>query len=697
MLLLLVSGARGSGFFQDTFENYTIVSTNVAEIGNDWNAAGTCIVAAHVGMTNSQGMNVGSGAIAWNTVNSNATPNWIWTDMRQSEADFMTVETLPPVITSTVFMVALVTNNSATHGCLYVVNPTNSAWEACLLNATNGPVPTVSTGDWVRISVFQNYSNHTATLFLDGVALRTNWPFINTNLTTYGNLVCEGGFNGNTFLDNVAVGTAVPAALTNSDINGNKMPDPLEYTLYGSLNVWTGSTITATATTVGGSLSPSGSVMRILYGDATNFVFTGNPGYVVANVLSNGVSLPGYSQAKSGNFNWSGIVTDGIFQVGFAYNGVRYVPGDYTTLTGALTSAQPGDTIIVSNGTYAESVTISSNLTLVGTNVTGLTSLVVQAGVTNTVEGFTNLTTTALTVVTNGVMVVSNSVLYVTSLTIQTNAIIHGYNSTAVVDGVQYTGTFTLDQYWNSTLVAQPLNLNQGFEAYAPGTRLDHLGYFGWNASIAGVTVVSNPESSTTNSSAQAAVVPPGAMVSNLVTGAGLVGGVGPTNVWVDLMWRETVHCDGPEFIATNSPLALYVNTNGWLTVLTPSGWDVCSNDLLGAAAPNLPAGTWAQISCLMNFATAAGKVSYFINGHLVRVSLPFANPATHITGVKVVAEDATAWLDNVNIQTDVPAGMTNLWGAASDRDHDGRADAAELAQWGRLDYFPAGSVFTIR
>lgn len=916
-ILLALPGSSVAGLFSETFEGYAVVPTNVAAIGNGWNASGTCTVEAAAGLSGGQGMNLGVGAIAWNAVNTNASPNRIWTDWSFNQTNFATSDTLPLVVPSTVFMVSVV-SNSPTDGRLYAMNPTSSTWEACSANATNGPLPTVATGAWSRVSVYQDYSAHTVSIFLNGVAVRTNWPFINTGLSWYSNLVCEGSADGAAFLDNMSAATTTPAGLPASDINGNKMTDSLELTLYGSLNVWTGSTVTATVTNpAGGSVTPSGAVTGILYGDATNFTASANEGYVLDKAWTNGVLATNFNQqGKTGSFNWTGITTDGTFQVGFHYNGLRYVPGDHATLTGALAVAQAGDTIVVSNGTYsgsitlsngvtlvatnlsgaasgtnltvngalmvvqtgtvysagvpcqftvtgqvsvaagavltisntaasfggltigvggvvhvvngaltvggvtktgtfdvnlvtntasvpgghgtisptgpftllswysnvtyslvaseaytvgpltnngadisgqlvaldahhwsytdanipsdqtilasfvynglryvpgdhstltgalavaqagdtivlgngayAETVTVSSSLTWAGTNITGLTSFTVQNGVTLTLQGFTNFTAASLTVVSNGVLVISNSVIDLSGLTIQSNAYIHGYNSTAIVNGVEYDGTFTLDQYWNLVLTAQPIPVNQGFETVPAGTRVDRLGYMGWNASTSGATVVSNPDT-VTDTSSQAALLPPGSTVSNLVTGAGLVGGVGPTNVWLDFMARQTAYWDSPDQVNTNGPMVCFINTNGWLTVLTAGGWDVCSNDYWSAAAPNLSTGAWMQISCYLDFSSAPGKASYFVNGHLVRYALPFAHSASRITSLKVVAEDATAWLDNVNIQSNLPPGVTNNWLSACDQDHDGLAEAVELQLYGSTSYWPFGSVYKIR
>lgn len=679
-----------TGFLLDTFESYTAVPTNVAQIGNGWDATGACTVEAGAGYANSQGMRIGADAKAWNKVTTNAAPNWIWTDLWMSQPSFSTPEALPSVLTNTAFMVALVTNTDAIHGCLYVVNPATKGWEACTVNATNGLAPSFTTGSWARISVFQNYASHQVTIFLNGVPMRTNWAFLDAGLSSYSNLVCEGASEGNVFLDNVSVSNGVPSGLT-GDINGNKMPDGLELTTYGSLNVWTGSTISATVSNpAGGTLSPSGAVTGILYGDSTNFSFAANAGYVLDKVWTNGVLAVDYgSQGKTGAFNWTGITADGTFQVAFHYDGIRYVPGDYPTLAGAVAASLAGDTIMVSNGAYTGSVTVDRTLTFVGTNLTGLATFTVQSGVTNTLRGFTNFAATNLTLASNGVMIVSNAVLNLAALAIGENAFLYCSNGTVNVGGITFTGTFTLDQGWDLVLAAKPLNFNDTFEGYVLGTRLDRLGPNGWSAGATNAMVVDNPQVSSVNGSAQVAVAPAGSAVSNVVLGAGI------SNVWVDLMFRETEAVDWPDSIDTNGPVVCFIDTNGWLTVLTPGGWDVCSNDAWNAASPNVATGQWAQVTWFMDYEKQTA--AYFLNGHLLRQQLPFAHPAARVGGVKLMAGDSTGWLDSVNIQTNLPSAVTNNWPSAIDLDRDGLADAVEIERYGSTMAFPRGSVYMFR
>jgi hypothetical protein len=687
--MFLALPAAHAGLFTETFEGYT-AGTNVNSIGNGWGASSNNVTVVAAAFTNGGPYNqVAAIAPAQTLSNQVATTGArIWSDFWVNGTNFMIPDSHPPVNTASVFMVSVATN-----GYLYACNPTSSVWEVCLTDATNGPVGfTVSTGQWVRISVFQNYGNHTVAIFLNDRLIRKDWPFINTNLTTYNTLKFEGAGDGALHVDNVFVSNSTPQGLV-SDSNGNKMPDALELSLYGALNVWTGSTITATVVNpAGGTVSPAGAVTGILYQDATNFIFSGSTGYGVGTTTTNGVLSQSYNNdTKAAAFNWTGITTDGTFQVGFVYNGLRYVPGDHSTLSGAVAAAQAGDRIVVSNGLYNESVTLTSNLTLMGTTLTGLVSFSVLNGVTNTLQGFTDLEMGTVTVETNGVLVMTGSVVTITSLTLGTNAFIYGTNSTLIVNGIRYTGNFTLDQFWNLSLSPNPLNFNDDFQGYSIGTRLDRLGPNGWNASTSSVTVVANPDATALNMSTRSAWLPVGSMASNLVVGAGL------TNIWTDLLIRGSALMENPDTIKTNGAemVMFYISTNGYLTVLTPSGWDVCSNDFWHNPAPTISAGEWAQVTWFMDFGKT--QVTYFVKGHLVRQGTPFAHSASRYNSLKVDVNGAATWIDMINIQTNVPTGMISNWPSGADSDQDGTADAWEIQMYGDVNVYPCGSVFKIR
>ena len=688
LFTMLLTPSAMAGFFSENFEEYT-VPTNVVDIGNGWYASSTNVVVTSALFTNNapnQVAQMSPGEVVSNQVSTNATR--IWTEAWLKGTNFMTPDSVPPANTAAVFMVGLSTN-----GYLFLCNPTSLAWEVCSTDAAGvAIVDTVATGTWARVSVFQNYANHQVAIFLNDRLIRKELPFINTNCNSYTTLRFGGASAGNVSIDNVFVSNSTPPGLV-SDSDHDGRPDAEEFTLFGSLTNWNGSVITASVSNnIGGAVAPTNSGL-VRWQGQTNFIFTAAPAYCVDRVWTNGGLEQNYSNLslKTASFNWTNITADGSLAVGFFYSGIRYIPGDYSTLTAALAAAQAGDQLVISNGNYNEAVVINSNLSFSGSTLTGLTAITIQTGVTVTVSGFTNLSVSGVVQVdSNGTLVITNGVVNMAGLVIQDGALIHGYNSTATVNGVLYTGTFTIDQNWNVVIQAHPFNFSETFENYATGSRLDGLKANGWNASDAAAMVEPNPDS-VGNLSAKAALVPVGVTISNLMDGVH----ASLTNVWTDVMIRGDAQMEYTDVIDTNgtAPVMVFVNTNSYLVVLTPGGWVVCSNDAWGGPAPTITNGEWAGVSWFMDYGKQT--VAYFVKGHLVRQEMPFAKPATRYHGLKLEANATTTWLDNVNLWTNVPTGL--LTGPASDVNNDGMADALEIQLFGNTYSYPAGSVFKIR
>jgi hypothetical protein len=180
-------------------------------------------------------------------------------------------------------------------------------------------------------------------------------------------------------------------------------------------------------------------------------------------------------------------------------------------------------------------------------------------------------------------------------------------------------------------------------------------------------------------------------VVSNLVSGGG------STKVWTDLYLMETQTLSSVEpfeiSVTNDGPaVMMYLGTNGWLTVFnrTAGGWDVCSNDIYGAAAPRTT-GSWTRVSWLQDF-SGSGTAAFLVDGHVVRQQVPFVGVVAQYHGLRLDrGRDGAAHLDSVAITTNIPSGLTY------DGDGDGLADAWEVQQFGDVLLWPRGSVFKMR
>ncbi len=422
---------------------------------------------------------------------------------------------------------------------------------------------------------------------------------------------------------------------------------------YTNAGTFTLSLVTNMVSSAGnGTISPSGTSTMI--SGWSNVVYTltaTNIGYGVGSLTNNGAVTP-FAETKTVIYTnpAASITNNQTITAAFVYNGIRYVPGDYETITAALAAALAGDRIMVTNGTYTESV-----------------------------------------VVANGVeLTVTNSTVTFNSLTIQgLGSVVHVVNATVTVNGTTYTSTFDMDSSWGVSVAAMPLNFFDGFEAYAPGSQVSALPGFGWWASAPDV-VVEIPVTKAPGST-NAVLLPAGQVVSNLVSGGGV------TKVWTDLYLMETQTLSSVEpfeiSVTNDGPaVMMYLGTNGWLTVFnrTAGGWDVCSNDIYGAAAPRTT-GSWTRVSWLQDF-SGSGTAAFLVDGHVVRQQVPFVGVVAQYHGLRLDrGRDGAAHLDSVAITTNIPSGLTY------DGDGDGFADAWEVQQFGDVLLWPRGSVFKMR
>jgi hypothetical protein len=682
VVLLFCPLSGMSGWLDERFEGYLVGTNLSAYSAAGWYASdSTVIITNGIGTNASHSASLPSMTVVSNAINKVGGTGRIWSEFSLCETYGMDPLTAPEIISNATAAVAL-----STGGYVMVYNPVSTNWMLCTNDVLGSNVQAVAIGSWPTVSVCVDYGRSSAAVFLNDHLLVQAVQLI-SNLATYGQFTCQAGGTSNSFLDNVSASNAVPATLA-GDIDDDGRPDAVEIDQFGSISVTGRISVVASATnSAGGSVSPAGSVTGIKYNGTTNFLCSARVGYVLDHVWTNGVVASNYDHAvKTTTYVWPGINVDGgLFQVGFYYIGL-FVPDDYGTITDALAVAQAGDSIVVSNGTYALSVTLSNGVSLVGTNMTGLDSdltiqgaLTVAAGATGSVQRVGVFTVTgAVTVAAGGRLVLTNvTSLSFGSLSIGSGGTLQVCNGTLTVSGITLTGTFTLDSQWGS-FTPSVLNFADSFEWYDPGKLLSQLGSFGWSASDMGAVVSS---SAAPGQGSKGLDIPLACEIANAVTSTS-------GKVWTDFWWREPAHCDVIPLVGTNCAVQFYVGTNNFLTIYNRGAWDVCSNDFWGVTN-NLQwaVDTWHRVTVFEDF--SGFVAAFFLDGRLLRTGVPFVHDISRYAKFSYSAGSGNEYLDAVNIQTNPPA--------TSDGDGDGIDDASELHQYGNLSSYPRGVVYKIR
>jgi hypothetical protein len=684
VLGVVAAAARhaGAGFVVDDFQGYSLSPVNT--IGNNWGAGDDTVVVTNVlPVTASKGVFVPERTTVSNRVSqAGASYPHIWTEYDLYDSGRVIPGTEPTPNGTECVMMGISTGG---YVIVYDPSPGVTNW-VTYTNDVWGTNMAIGAGTWAKLSVFQNFTNSTAAVFLGGHLLKEGLPFISNSLGTYGSFKFDGGNTTNSYLDNVIINNAIPPSLTNMDLDNDGVMDATEIETYGNMTTFRRLTNTVSATGLG-SINPTGT-FTVTWNTNVTYVMTGAEAYVVGALTNNGVvSVFG---AKTAVYTDSSITNDRTIIAAFIYDGTRFVPDDHTTITGALAVAQANDRIVVSNGIYTGSFALSNGVTVVGTNMSGSAPDLTVEGAMSVVTGSVNLAsgvfnvTGAVTVAAGGLLTVSNTAVNFGGLTVGSGGFVQVVNGTATVNGVTMTGTFTLDTDWNATVTPSTLNVTDGFEDYPDGTALRKLGHFGWTATSTNAVV----QNLVTNQGARAAVVPASVLVSNTVSAAGI------TNVWTEFYLNETAQVTPSTEIQvnTNSAVMVFFETNGYLTVYNPAltNWDVCSNDVMNKSVSPVITGAWARISIFQNFSNHTAAI--FLNDRLLREQVRFISTAlSHYGSLNVDSgPDGTAYLDDVKIWTNAP-------GLIGDIDSDGILDSKEIPLHGSIWISPVGSVFSIR
>ncbi len=220
--------ARSTLTFQDDFEIYPAgMPLSVAGF-RGWGASDSSVV---VEQTRSYGVDkavdLGYGRTLSNRVSS-GTATQVWTDLRAVMC--YAADDDPTEVRSNASVMMVTTTN----GYVSLYNRTSGTWDVCRRDAWGNALAPLTNGQWIRISVMNDFASKQSAIFLDGVLVRQQFPFINTNLTSYSTFSMANEQTNAACLDEVYIGGQYPPTLTN-DVNGNLVPDAQEIALTGDI------------------------------------------------------------------------------------------------------------------------------------------------------------------------------------------------------------------------------------------------------------------------------------------------------------------------------------------------------------------------------------------------------------------------------------------------------------------------------
>ncbi len=689
-LLGVFSASAASIPVQQGFENFLDgTALNASSLTNQgWGASSNTVTIRTVSAVPDpvRGTNVlaiPEGLTASNVVTS-VTPNTnVWVDMFVNTNMTMSVNLIGDESVDTNLTVEVFLN---TNGCPVVWNPASNAWIVCSQDAWQTNVSVFNTSQWARITLCENYSNRTATLFMNEHLILSGLRFINTNKSSYSMFAADSGSALTSYVDEVSVTYAPPANM--ADVDDDGMSEAEEIQLYGNTTTWTWRTVSV-AMTNHGTVTPFTPFLIRPRGQ-TNFSLTADVAYGVASVSTNSTPATSFAgKPRTASYTLTNVLADTTVAVSFDYTGLRLVPDDYPTLQAAVAVAQVGDTILASTGSFTNDVTVGQSLSLVGTNVNILGALNVSGGATGTLAGCVGMVVTGgVTVAGGALLVVSNGTVDVGALTILAGGTVQVVNVTAfTADGVTRTGTFTLDSGWGTSVVPQVPPYSDSFERYALGTKLSRMGYYGWDTASNNVVI-----QNTYAQSNQAVEIPARASLASAMTTTPA------SNVWFELYYQDTNRTPASmatlDIVDTNVAVMAFINTNGYVTVFQPvsNQWDVCSNDARGVSVSSLTNDAWVRITVNENY--TRGRAAVFLNGRLLRQELRFINTNLVNSGRFHVESgiSGSTYLDTYSVRT-------NWVGVVSDdRDDDAWPDAMEIDLYGNTSKDPGvGSVYMIR
>jgi hypothetical protein len=353
-------------------------------------------------------------------------------------------------------------------------------------------------------------------------------------------------------------------------------------------------------------------------------------------------------------------------------------PGPPPDLQALFDAAGPGGTVVIPAGVYTQDVAVGYAVTVAGDGFTLEGTFTLDDGAALSLA--TNVIWSSLQVA--GSAAIDGGNVTAGTLQVASGATLVVSNGSLAADGVTLSGSFTLDEHWGGALVPQPVPFADDFERYAAGQPLAGLGYFGWSASDARVTV-------------QNAAAHDGEHGVEMPDGTALDAHVEPavTRLWTDLRVRPPRGAAPTDAPASDESVRLYVTLQGLLAVATNGGWDVCATDAFGMAVP--PVGTgWSRVSFHHDYARRT--VAVFLDGRLIREAVPFlGSSATAYRGFacRNPGGDAVpvAHVDGVSVGATLPHDLDDVTDADADGDRgydgdaDGLSDATEIHVYGNV------------
>lgn len=577
-----------------------------------------------------------------------------------------------------------------------------SGWLA-LSNAVRGtPVTAFTNGQWGRLTLFQDYTTNQCAVFLDGILLKERLTFV-SNRTACSRFRIEGGSTSSSYLDNFSMTESVPTGLA----------DGAEIGTYGylafTLLVGTGLPYTTIQSALDAALDRY--TINITNGTyAENVAINHNLAGITGGVFTINGTLavaPGLAITSSVGFS-SGHLTVSNQSV-LSVAGSLHA-GNVTTCTGAVVS--------ISGGVTNVDMTLGTNsTTTIGQHLSG-SNLTLQAGASLTVGGTLSLAGALavapsatlgasgplaassvavngqLSLGTGGGITASNLVLgsaaslYLTNANVSVSNLAIGAgcrlvvtNGTVVANGLTFSGTFVLDEYWGMPFACSTLPYEENFDIYQAGLSATSLGFKGWRASASGVAVEQGRYFSESN----AVQIGYNRALSNCVNGAGVA------QVWTDFRIIPTYDAnDGTAAVNAAAAFMAVVTSNGYLSLFNrlQSAWETCTNDIWQNPVPR-QTGQWSRVSVLCDYSTK--ECAVFLDGVLLRQRFPFINPSLASNSILTVMNDQTSatFLDNVYLGAAYPASLTN------DINRNGMPDAQEILIYD--DILRSGTIYRIR